>query len=173
MLSAQPWHQDVSIKHPIPVCSRYTKAFSCCWNDDLHLALTLIEKRGWKISKKFMSVSSDCIIPHKNIPYSPSMPLDTRAFEMKASFYIKGHINSILQPDFIDGQKSWCSVLRENVQGNSNAHWGSIQMDSSPSSRPRKYIIWSGIIQLELCFFLINLKSYVSEGLHNLWYEMN
>lgn len=36
-----------------------------------------------------------------------------------------------------------------------------------------KYIIWSGIIQLELCFFLINLKSYVSEGLHNLWYEMN
>lgn len=32
------------------------------------------------------------------------MPLDTTAFEMKASFCIRGDINSILLPDFIDGQ---------------------------------------------------------------------
>ncbi len=54
-----------------------------------------------------MSVPFQIVLYHTRIPYIAhhfKMPLDKTAFEMKASFYIKGEINSIFLPDFIDGQ---------------------------------------------------------------------
>lgn len=53
----------------------------------------------------YVCAFSDCIIPYKNtLVHHLNMPLDKTAFELKALFYIKGDINSILLPDFIDGQ---------------------------------------------------------------------
>ncbi len=55
----------------------------------------------------FMSVPFQIVLYHTRIPHIAhhfNMPLDKTAFELKASFYIKRDINSILQPDFIDGQ---------------------------------------------------------------------
>lgn len=59
--------------------TQYTRIFNVhtsilchCWND-LHLASTWSEKRGGKYVKIYVCTFSDCIIPYKNITYSPSL----------------------------------------------------------------------------------------------------
>lgn len=75
MLSAEPWHQDMPIKPNIHVSSTHTSILSrCCWNDDLHSVKMLRKKRGGKYVKIYVYTFSDCIIPYKNITYSPSLP---------------------------------------------------------------------------------------------------
>lgn len=51
-----------------------------------------------------------------HIAHHFKMPLDTTAFEMEASFYIKGDINSILMPDFIYGQTDYSERQRTGQQ---------------------------------------------------------
>lgn len=162
MLSAQPWHQDMPIKPNIHVFSMYMSILYHCWNDDL-LASTWSEKRGGKYVKIYVCTFSDCIMPYKNITYSTSLQDalgHNSLWDGGLILYQRRHKFHFAARLYIWTYRLFWEKIYRTTALYTEDQFGWID---SPVQCCLNWYYWA-------VFFL---KLYVSNRLHNLWYETN